>query len=151
MNLLSNTIPAATPSFVTEVTTANFVAAVVQASMQAPVVAFFWSPRSPGCKAYGEALAKQINALGGAVTLARINIDSNMQIAAQLRIESVPTTYIFQQGQPVDGFAGAIDDKGDCAAASAVQRRCPKCRTANGCHARRGGSAGAKRPYGGSA
>jgi putative thioredoxin len=51
-----------------------------------------------------------VNAAGGAVKLVKVNIDENPEIAQQLRIQSIPTVYAFRDGQPVDGFMGAIPD-----------------------------------------
>ncbi len=62
------------------------------------------------CKQLGPALEKVVNEAKGSVRLVKINIDENQEIARQLRIQSIPTVYAFKNGQPVDGFMGAIPE-----------------------------------------
>ncbi|HSR72868.1 MAG TPA: thioredoxin [Kiloniellales bacterium] len=85
----------------------HFAQDVIQASMQAPVIVDFWAPWCGPCKQLGPALEKAVKAGRGAVKLVKINVDENQMLAAQLRIQSIPTVYAFYQGQPVDGFMGA--------------------------------------------
>lgn len=100
--------PVAAPTGISfDATTANFESLVMQASMQKPVLADFWSPRSPACKQLMAVLESEVAAAGGEVLLAKINIDDNPDLAQALRIQSVPTVMAFFQGQPVTGFAGA--------------------------------------------
>jgi putative thioredoxin len=87
---------------------ATFMADVVDASQQVPVIVDFWAPWCGPCKALTPALEKAVTAAKGRVRLVKINIDQNQAIAAQLRIQSIPTVYAFFQGQPVDGFQGAL-------------------------------------------
>ncbi|HBG99531.1 MAG TPA: thioredoxin [Rhodobacteraceae bacterium] len=87
---------------------ATFMADVVDASQQVPVIVDFWAPWCGPCKALTPALEKAVTAAKGKVRLVKINIDQNQAIAAQLRIQSIPTVYAFFQGQPVDGFQGAL-------------------------------------------
>ncbi len=61
-------------------------------------------------KQLGPALEKVVNEAKGAVRLVKVNIDENQEIARQLRIQSVPTVYAFRNGQPVDGFMGAVPE-----------------------------------------
>jgi putative thioredoxin len=75
--------------------------------MQVPVIVDFWAPWCGPCKQLGPMLEKLVRQAGGRVRLAKINIDENQNLAAQLRIQSVPTVYAFHQGQAVDGFVGA--------------------------------------------
>ena len=58
----------------------------------------------------GPALEKAVNEAKGAVKLVKVNIDENPEIAQQLRIQSIPTVYAFKDGQPVDGFMGAMPE-----------------------------------------
>jgi putative thioredoxin len=70
----------------------------------------FWAPWCGPCKTLGPALEAAVDAVGGAVKLVKVNIDENPEIAQQLRIQSIPTVYAFKNGQPVDGFMGAIPE-----------------------------------------
>ena len=67
----------------------------------------FWAPWCGPCKELGPNIEKAVNSANGKVILAKVNIDENQAIAAQLRVQSIPTVYAFVDGQPVDGFTGA--------------------------------------------
>ncbi|MEM9899685.1 MAG: tetratricopeptide repeat protein, partial [Pseudomonadota bacterium] len=83
---------------------------VLEASMTKPVVVDFWATWCGPCKSLTPVLEKVTKAAGGAITLAKVNIDKNQMLASQLRIQSVPTVYGFFQGRPVDGFQGAVPE-----------------------------------------
>ena len=91
-----------------DVTEASFMADVVEASQQVPVIVDFWAPWCGPCKTLGPQLEAAVTAAKGRVKMAKVDVDQAQQIAAQLRIQSIPTVYAFYQGQPVDGFQGAI-------------------------------------------
>jgi putative thioredoxin len=89
---------------------ATFAADVLEASRTVPVIVDFWAPWCGPCKTLGPALEAAVKAANGAVKMVKVNIDENPEIAQQLRIQSIPTVYAFKNGQPVDGFMGAIPD-----------------------------------------
>ena len=97
--------PAAAP--VADVTTANFMAEVVDASFDQPIIVDFWAPWCGPCKQLGPILEKIVRAANGAVRMVKLNIDENPEIAQQMRIQSIPAVYAFKDGRPVDGFVGA--------------------------------------------
>lgn len=70
----------------------------------------FWAPWCGPCKTLGPAIEKAVRGARGAVRLVKINVDQNQQLAAQLRIQSLPTVYAFRDGKPVDGFVGALPE-----------------------------------------
>lgn len=90
--------------------TATFGEDVIQASMEVPVVVDFWAPWCGPCKQLGPAIEKVVTAAAGAVKLVKINVDENQQLAAQLRVQSIPAVFAFKNGQPVDGFVGALPE-----------------------------------------
>ena len=81
---------------------------VVDASQQVPVLVVFWSAMVPQSKQIIPMIEAEVTGARGAVKLVKANADENQAIAAQLRIQSVPTVYAFYQGQPLDGFQGAL-------------------------------------------
>ncbi|MBA2587039.1 MAG: thioredoxin [Alphaproteobacteria bacterium] len=89
---------------------ATFAADVLEQSRSVPVIVDFWAPWCGPCKTLGPALEAAVDAAAGAVKLVKVNIDENPEIAQQLRIQSIPTVYAFKNGQPVDGFMGAIPE-----------------------------------------
>jgi putative thioredoxin len=89
---------------------ATFAADVLEASKEVPVIVDFWAPWCGPCKQLGPVLEKAVTEAAGAVRLVKVNIDENPEIAQQLRIQSIPTVYAFKDGQPVDGFMGALPE-----------------------------------------
>jgi putative thioredoxin len=98
---------APTADLIRDVSEATFMAEVIEASRDVPVIVDFWAPWCGPCKTLGPALEAAVVAAKGRVRMAKINVDENQQISAQLRIQSIPTVYAFWQGKPVDGFQGA--------------------------------------------
>ena len=87
---------------------AAFMADVIDASREVPVIVDFWAPWCGPCKQLGPALEAAVTAAKGRVKMVKVNVDQNQMIASQLRIQSIPTVYAFWQSQPVDGFQGAL-------------------------------------------
>ncbi|MCA8878577.1 MAG: thioredoxin [Rhodobacteraceae bacterium] len=87
---------------------ATFMADVIEASREVPVIVDFWAPWCGPCKTLGPALEKIVTEAKGRVRMVKVNVDENQRIAQQLRIQSIPTVYAFWQGQPVDAFQGAL-------------------------------------------
>ncbi len=91
-----------------DATEATFLADVIEASREVPVIVDFWAPWCGPCKTLTPALEAAVTAAKGKVRLVKIDVDQNQRIAAQLQIQSIPTVYAFWQGKPVDGFQGAV-------------------------------------------
>ena len=91
---------------IVDVNSNNFMQEVIEFSSKQPVVVQFWAPWCGPCKQLAPLLEKVVNETGN-VKLAKVNIDENQEIAAQMRVQSVPTVYGIVDGKPVDGFAGA--------------------------------------------
>lgn len=100
--------PAGAGEMIRDVTDATFMKEVIEASREVPVIVDFWAPWCGPCKTLGPALESAVTAARGKVRMAKVNVDENQMISAQLRIQSIPTVYAFWQGKPVDGFQGAI-------------------------------------------
>jgi len=95
---------------VKETTTQDFRADVLDASRSVPVLVDFWAPWCGPCKQLTPVLEKVVKAAKGRVKLVKMNIDDHPQIAGQLGIQSIPAVIAFKDGQPLDGFMGAIPE-----------------------------------------
>ena len=93
-----------------DVTIANFETEVIEASQSVPVLVDFWAPWCGPCKSLGPVLEKVEAAYGGRFKLVKINSDEEQQLAAAFGIRSIPTCVLLVNGQPVDGFMGALPE-----------------------------------------
>ena len=93
-----------------DITIENFEQEVVTASLSQPVLVDFWAPWCGPCKAIGPILEKLETEYGGAFKLAKINSDEEQQLAGAFGIKSIPTVVLMKNGQPVDGFMGAVPE-----------------------------------------
>jgi putative thioredoxin len=94
-------------SNIIDVNEETFMSEVVEVSKTKPVIVDFWAPWCEPCKTLTPLLEDAIKAYGKELVLAKVNIDENQNIAAQLRIQSIPTIYTFFEGKVIDGFQGA--------------------------------------------
>src|SRR6266540_1284030 len=90
-----------------DVTDADFEARVVQRSYQVPVVIDFWADWCAPCHALGPILERGVEARGGAVELARIDVDQSPQLAAAFGVQGIPAVKAVKEGRLVDEFVGA--------------------------------------------
>ena len=110
-NLIGAEAAAPPPAdLIKDATEATFVADVIEASKDVPVIVDFWATWCGPCKQLTPLLEKVVTEARGAVKLVKVDIDKNPTIAQQLRIQSVPMVFAFHDGKPVDGFNGAVPE-----------------------------------------
>ena len=110
MSLIGETAGPPPGDIIKDATDASFMADVVEASRDQPVIVDFWAPWCGPCRQLGPALEKAVTAAKGKVKLVKVDIDKNPAYAGQLRVQSIPAVFAFVDGKPVDGFMGALPD-----------------------------------------
>jgi putative thioredoxin len=108
MTLLGET--AAQPAAVKDTTTQTFVKDVIEESKRQPVLVDFWAEWCGPCKQLAPVLEKVVRSTKGKVKLVKMDIDKHPSIPGQLGIQSIPAVFAFVNGQPVDGFLGALPE-----------------------------------------
>jgi len=97
-------------ALVKETTTQTFMNDVIEESKRQPVLVDFWAPWCGPCKQLTPILEKVVHTAKGKVKLAKMNIDEHPAIPGQMGIQSIPAVIAFSNGQPVDGFMGALPE-----------------------------------------
>jgi putative thioredoxin len=95
---------------VKDTTTQGFMKDVIEESKHQPVLVDFWAPWCGPCKQLTPVLEKAVKAAKGKVKLTKMNIDEHPAIPGQMGIQSIPAVIAFSNGQPVDGFMGALPE-----------------------------------------
>jgi putative thioredoxin len=108
--MLQQAATAPTDTFVKDTTTQAFVKDVIEESKRQPVLVDFWAPWCGPCKQLTPVLEKAVKAAKGKVKLVKMNIDEHPAIPGQMGIQSIPAVIAFVNGQPADGFMGALPE-----------------------------------------
>jgi putative thioredoxin len=104
------TVGAVRLAIVSDVTDATFSTAVIERSKTVPVVVDLWAEWCGPCKTLGPILEKVIAETGGAVELAKVDVDANPQISQAFQVQSIPAVYALHEGKIVDSFVGAVSE-----------------------------------------
>src|SRR5579871_3453362 len=108
--MLQQAQPATADAVVKDTTTQTFVKDVIEESKRQPVLVDFWAPWCGPCKQLTPVLEKAVKAAKGRVKLVKMNIDEHPAIPGQMGIQSIPAVIAFANGQPADGFMGAVPE-----------------------------------------
>jgi putative thioredoxin len=110
MTMLQTGEATAAEGLIKETTTQAFVKDVIEESKRQPVLVDFWAEWCGPCKQLGPVLEKVVRAAKGKVKLVKMDIDKHPSIPGQLGIQSIPAVFAFVNGQPIDGFLGALPE-----------------------------------------
>jgi putative thioredoxin len=110
MTMLQTGEATATSGLIKDTTTQTFVKDVIEESKRQPVLVDFWAEWCGPCKQLGPVLEKVVRAAKGKVKLVKMDIDKHPAIPGQLGIQSIPAVFAFVNGQPIDGFLGALPE-----------------------------------------
>lgn len=102
--------PQAATALIKDTTTRTFVQDVIEESKRQPVLIDFWAPWCGPCRQLTPVIEKAVTAAKGKVKLVKMNIDENPEIPGQMGIQSIPAVIAFVNGQPADGFMGAVPE-----------------------------------------
>jgi putative thioredoxin len=102
--------PEAATALIKDTTTRTFVQDVIEESKRQPVLIDFWAPWCGPCRQLTPVIEKAVTAANGRVKLVKMNIDENPEIPGQMGIQSIPAVIAFVNGQPADGFMGAVPE-----------------------------------------
>jgi putative thioredoxin len=106
----SGPAPQAATDLIKDTTTQTFVKDVIEESKRQPVLIDFWAPWCGPCRQLTPALEKAVRAAKGKVKMVKMNIDEHPAIPGQMGIQSIPAVIAFVNGQPADGFMGAVPE-----------------------------------------
>jgi putative thioredoxin len=106
----SGPAPQAAADLIKETTTQTFVKDVIEESKRQPVLIDFWAPWCGPCRQLTPIIEKAVRAANGKVKLVKMNIDEHPSIPGQMGIQSIPAVIAFVNGQPADGFMGAVPE-----------------------------------------
>jgi putative thioredoxin len=106
----AGTVTAAADGLIKDTTTQTFLKDVIEESKRQPVLVDFWAPWCGPCKQLTPVLEKAVRAAKGKVKLVKMNIDEHPAIPGQMGIQSIPAVIAFVNGQPADGFMGALPE-----------------------------------------
>src|SRR6202453_2554909 len=110
MSMLQQAGTATADASIKDTTTQTFVKDVIEESKRQPVLVDFWAPWCGPCKQLTPVLEKAVRASKGKVKLVKMNIDEHPAIPGQMGIQSIPAVIAFVNGQPADGFMGALPE-----------------------------------------